>query len=95
MSGEIEHTIAWRGRSIRLRYQPRWMNSVDHLEIESEDGLPLPVTETGYRSRFFAPVDPPYTVDDLAELVTGWLDEEADTKAWRAAEEKRRQYSLF
>lgn len=95
MSSVIETTIAWRGRSIRLRYAPRHFTVVDRLEIESVDRAPLPITETGYEVRYPDACDPPMNEAELSELVIGWLDDEADTKAWRDAEEKRRQYSLL
>lgn len=93
MSGLIETTIAWRGRFIRLRYAPRHFTVVDRLE--SVGRAPLPITETGYEVRYPDASDPPMTEAELIELVISWLDDEAETKAWRDAEEKRRQYSLF
>lgn len=68
---------------------------IDRLEIRSENHAPLPVTDTGYDVRYFGPADPPYTAEQLSEMVLVWLDEAATSQAWRDAEEKRRQYSLF
>lgn len=95
MSAAIESEIVWRGRSIRLRYAALRWSVIDHVEIESVDGAPLPFTETGYISHFFDPVTPPYDQAQLIELVLIWLDETAKSKSWVEAETARTQYSLF
>jgi len=91
----VTTTIEWEGRTIRLSYYPRRWDVIDHIELESENRTPLPVTETGYKSHFFAPVTPPYTADELISHTRNWLDEAARDPDWLAAEERRRQLSLF
>lgn len=57
-----------------------------HLDIESIHSMrvPLPITDTGYRSHFH----PSGTIEarggDVATYVTAWLDEEATSSEWRA-----------
>lgn len=95
MSAAIECEIVWRGRSIRLRYAALRWSVIDHVEIQSVDGEPLPFTETGYLSHFFDPVTPSYDEAQLTELVLIWLEETAKSKSWIEAETARAQYSLF
>jgi hypothetical protein len=46
----------WRGIGLTIRHHPSWIRldagPVQHLEIESDGRVPLPVTDTGYRSHF-------------------------------------------
>jgi hypothetical protein len=91
----IETVMMWEGRSIRLSYDPVKWGIVDHLEIQSCDGAPLPVTGTGYRSHFFGPMTPALTIEELHDYVRAWFDEAARDPKWKAAEDKRRQLLLF
>jgi hypothetical protein len=84
-----QHTITWRGIALTITFTPDWLKVADHLEIETEGRVPLPVTETGYRSIFLhqgavarhgGPVS--YTI--------ARLDEEARRLGWSGA-----QLSLF
>jgi hypothetical protein len=48
---------SWNGIEFEIRWNPDYVafddgGSMAHLEIESLDRSPLPVTETGYRSHF-------------------------------------------
>jgi hypothetical protein len=49
-------TMDWRGMLVQVSYNPDWssMNLIAHLEIETQEPVraPLPLTETGYLSRF-------------------------------------------
>ena len=86
--------IVWRDIGVRIDYYPnRWNGPVDHIEITSDGRVPLPVTETGYRSNFL----PAGTVnhENLIDQVTSWLDEQAETEAWKAYENASKQLSLF
>ncbi|OXT01968.1 hypothetical protein B7H23_03250 [Notoacmeibacter marinus] len=89
-----ETTIEWEGRSIRLSYQPHYFQEMAHLEIRAADGEPLPMTETGYRSHFFA-TDEASGMDEVAALVRDWLDEEAQSKRWQDYFARSRQLELF
>ena len=88
------HKLVWRGKKIEVTYDPRSFAGYAHLQVRSQHGKPLPITETGYRSHFAHPVD----VDQLggpASYVESWLDVMAETKAWRRAERDGVQLALF
>lgn len=91
----IETTLIWEGRTVRLSYDPVERGIIDHLEIQSDDGGPLPITETGYRSHFFGPITPSFTESEVTAFVRAWLDEAALNPDWQAAEAARKQLSLF
>ena len=68
--------------------------SIAHFDITTENRVPLPFTETGYRSHFL----------DASELeeygtptdfVKAWLEESAKSKEWKAYEKKKNQLTLF
>lgn len=94
--------LNWQGQNIDIRFHKNIFPSaykslgyvLVHLEIETIDRSPLPITETGYRSHFCSlrgieahgtPVD----------FVRAWLDNEAQSQQWKAFEEKSRQLNLF
>ena len=87
--------IIWEGRLIRLSYTPRQWKVIDHLEIRADDGEPLPITKSGYRSHHFGPMEPVLTMSEVEEMLTAWLDKEAQTKRWKNYVEQSRQLSLF
>jgi hypothetical protein len=90
---EIE-TI-WEGREIRLSYFPRRWCTIDQVEIQAADGKPLPITETGFRSYFFRPLEPALGSDDVAQMITSWLDQEAASPAWQDYLRQSAQLWLF
>lgn len=90
---EIE--MIWEGRAIRLSYLARRWSTIDHVEIQAVDGKPLPITETGFRSYFFGPVEPALNPDEVVQMITTWLDCEAATPSWQAYIENSKQLSLF
>ncbi|TNE42954.1 MAG: hypothetical protein EP341_11690 [Sphingomonadales bacterium] len=85
-----EIRIDWRGIGMTLIFHPyRWGGPCDHIEIFSDGRVPLPVTETGYKSHFVvAGTIPP---EALVDHVTAWLDENARSDRWK----EQRQLSLF
>jgi hypothetical protein len=96
--------LTWNGIVIEVRYDADWLESyretygypLAHLEIESINPAkePLPMTETGYRSWFGAPAD----VDAEGapvEFVRLWLEHDARSDLWKAAQAERRQLTLF
>jgi len=89
-----EQTIEWDGRTLRLSYSPEYWSDVAHLEIHSEDGEPLPITETGYRSHFFLTNSPP-DMEEIITFVIEWLNEEAKTKQWCTYIAQSQQMELF
>lgn len=86
--------ISWRGIGIRVDFHPsRWNGPCDHVELHSDNCVPLPVTETGYRSHFLPSGF--VTAETLADQVIAWLDDQANTPEWRTHEEDSKQLSLF
>ena len=55
------------------------MSGTAHLEIRSENGEPLPITTTGYRSHFFL-TDKPPNMEEIIAFVTQWLNKEEKSK---------------
>jgi hypothetical protein len=94
MSALYTTRIEWRGIGIQLEFHAnRWNSPVDHIEIRSDNRVPLPITETGYKSHFLPAGQ--VTAETLIEAVTAWLDVEAQSDAWKRYEEASRQLSLF
>ena len=93
MTQEIIFT--WEGREDRLSYTPRWSEHIDHVEVHAIDGDPLPITETGYKSHFFPPVDPALTLPEVQAMVTDWLEVEAAKPAWKTYQQQTQQLNLF
>ena len=94
----------WRGIAIEVRYTPSWLESFETvfrrslalIEVTrlSPEHAVLPITETGYTSRFLAPDDVDACGGPTA-YVKAWLDEAAALPAWRKREIEARQMSLF
>ena len=74
-------------------YRQSWMNLyLAHIEVRAP--LPLPITETGYRSHF----DRSDTIEAAGRsvaFVLAWLDHEAGRPEWRAAQDRAAQLCLF
>lgn len=97
----IEHIpYRWRGITMQIIYTPDAhgpRTSVYHfsrLEVQTERRLPLPITDTGYKSQS----QPGGTIEAAGgpvAYVERWLDEAAKSGAWRAIEAELRQGSLF
>lgn len=95
------HTIIWRGITIEVRYDERWLDSdgplsIAHLELSTLDPerAPLPMTETGYRSHF-TPATVIAEAGGPVAFVRAWLDHAAASKAWKNEEGTARQMTLF
>lgn len=89
--------MSWRGRALTVRWARQWGSEnfpISHLEVRSDDGQPLPITETGYRSHFVG-AESVEAWGCPTDYVRAWLDHEADTDAWREHEAASRQLSLF
>ena len=96
---DIKSTLLWRGIKIEIDYKSNYFESksgfsIAHLDITTENRVPLPFTESGYRSHFL----------DASELeeygtptdfVKTWLEETAKSKKWKEQERKQNQLSLF
>jgi hypothetical protein len=88
-------TITWESRQVRLSYHPRRFTAIDHVEVQSLDGQPLPISETGYRSHFFGPVEPALPIEDVTAMMMGWLNSEAAKAEWQSYLKDSQQLSLF
>ena len=53
-SKAIKGRLVWRGVQIAVRYEPESCCDFSHLELRvaMPDAMPLPVTDTGYRSHY-------------------------------------------
>ena len=87
--------IEWEGRLVRLSYNPAFSACTGHVEVRSDDGEPLPITETGYRSHFFSWRDDPPDLAEVTEKVIAWFDEEACKPKWQSYLVTQKQLSLF
>ena len=87
-------TADWQGITLSVRYCPNWSDAIArvygeplaHLEIQSEGGEGLPITETGYRSHFVSP----RSIEEhggAVDYVIAWLDDEAGKQGWGAAQQ--------
>lgn len=95
-----EHSTIWEGIALQITWCPGWFQSkrvdysVAHLEVRSETGEPLPISETGYRSHFL----PREAVEEYGgpvQYVTAWLGHEGASANWQNYIRERRQLSLF
>ena len=99
MSGTYQSfRFEWQGIGIEVRWAARWTTSavypIAHLELISEGRVPLPLTETGYRSHFIAREDVESMGGPVA-YATAWLDHEAQSESWKRQAEASKQLSLF
>jgi len=90
----IFKTIVWRGTRIEITYVTGYFSGMDHIEIHTENRMPIPITETGYKSHFF-PTGGLGEFQTTVDYVRAWLEHEAKSKAWNAQEFASRQLSLF
>ena len=91
----------WNGIEIEIRWNPDYLVYDDkrhatHLEVVSvsPERAPLPITETGYRSRFM-PISDMEGYDSPEAFVEAWLDYASRSPEWKALEAASRQLSLF
>lgn len=92
------YSHTWEGFSLAIRWCPLWLSNelvnTGHLEIYSEDKLPLPITETGYRSHFIRKE----VIEDAGgaiAYVQAWLEHGAKSKSWQQQRASLQQPSLF
>ena len=90
------HAITWEGIALQVKWCPVWceLTGIGHLQIASEDGSALPMTETGYRSHFVHG-EHVEALGGPVSYVLAWLDEAAQGPAWREARARRDQLDLF
>lgn len=90
-------TFVWRDVTCRVRHTPNYLSKGwSHVEliVTKPKNAPLPITSTGYLSHFLD--------EQLLRQAGGpvrffldWIEREAKTKQWAAAEFKWRQGDLF
>ena len=70
---------------------------IAHLQVKSIDPprVPLPITESGYRSHFCPCGMVEERGGDVVAQVKAWLDEEARSPNWKAYLVASRQGDLF
>lgn len=97
----IEHIpFKWRGISIRIMYTPNAYGSpasiyhFSRLEVQSDSRMPLPITDTGYKSQTL-PGGSIEAAGGPVAYVELWLEQAAQSKEWRAMEAALRQGTLF
>jgi len=94
------HRLEWNGLVIEVRYCRSWSRAYEatydyplaHIEVRST--VPLPITETGYRSHFTS-VDEIEAAGGAVAFILSALDEAAKDAAWIKREEASRQMALF
>lgn len=86
----------WRGIGLEIRHCVNWcaMVGMDHIEVISDGRMPLPITETGYKSHFL-PRERIAEFGSATDYVLAWLDHAAVAESWRRREAEARQLSLF
>lgn len=89
--------LTWRNTRLTIRFERRFLGSsliTAHLQIESAGRVPLPITETGYKSHFMTAEMIDAEGGPIA-YVQAWLDDAARSADWREAESARAQLTLF
>jgi hypothetical protein len=102
---EQTHSFLWNSIKIEITYNPDYSEAskkiagyrLAHLQVFSKNRVPLPITETGYRSHFV----PAKRIEGFAspiDFVRAWLTELEQGKKWQAHLKnvrKQSQMSLF
>ncbi|MEA3043132.1 MAG: hypothetical protein QOH47_970 [Sphingomonadales bacterium] len=92
----IRRKLVWRGVLIAIQYAPEGCGFSARLELRvtAPEGVPIPVTESGYRSHHVYPFQVK-SVGGPVAYVRKWLDQEARSLAYRRALDRWRQLDLF
>lgn len=88
------HAITWEGIALQVRWCPNWCNIIAHLEIQSDNDVPLPITETGYRSHFIHAEHIEAEGGPVAYALA-WLEHEGSKSGRQSQRDALRQLSLF
>ena len=97
--------LVWDGININITYKPDYSEvtkrifkySLAHLELQTENKEPLPITESGYRSHFTNAAEIE-AFDTPVDFVKTWLNEKSKSKAWQKHKKKQvqeKQLKLF
>ena len=93
-SSPITSMLIWNGIKIMIKHEPNRCGDFDHIELQSENLVPLPLTRTGYFSHFcYETQIEPY--GSALAFMQAWMDHEAMKPEWRAFEQASKQLSLF
>jgi hypothetical protein len=85
--------LIWEGIEIVLSHHTRrYGGTFDHIELRASERLP--VTETGYRSRFIHQ-DELALWDSPEAFVLEWLNDAARHPDWQEYRQQSRQLTLF
>ena len=98
-SQPTEHyQISWHGIDVQVIYHPDaygFCEGYAHLEIQTtRPRVPLPITETGYRSLFLPRISIEQSGGPV-DYATLWLDTASRSPAWKATEMDLNQGQLF
>lgn len=85
--------MSWDNRLIQVSYLANWLRS-GHWHLELRCDRALPVTQTGYRSRFIVG-ELPGDNHAIRDFVLGWLNGAAEDPKWQKSREDDRQLNLF
>jgi len=88
--------VTWRGIDVEIRHCRAWctLTGISHVEVMSTGRVPLPITETGYRSQFTAPENVAQ-YGTVESYVLAWLDHSSQSRDWKIRETEARQLFLF
>ena len=89
--------FTWRHVTLSVKHTRDYLASgQSHLELSvvAPKGCPLPITDTGYRSHFIEAAELEAAGGPVA-FIKAWLDREATSKTYKAAEQRWRQGDLF
>jgi hypothetical protein len=88
----MDLSINWEGIDIVVSHSTEnWHKPFEHIELRAD--LPLPVTETGYRSHFIHP-DELALFDGVEDFVRQWLGQ-YDSPKYREQLDQSKQGELF
>jgi len=101
MENKDVFNITWQGIEIEITCsKPVYLSShrkiygYGMLHIEVKSTLPLPITETGYKSIFISEPELAGKGGSL-KYVTSFIDAEAKSEKWKNSLENSRQFNLF
>lgn len=93
-------TLTWRRIDIQIdfkastfeAYKQTYGVALAHIEVKADERLPF--TETGYRSMFL-PLPEVESYGGVTAFVEAWLEDAAQSKAWKKYDQDRQQLRLF
>lgn len=95
-STALTHWFTWRHVRCKVIETPDYFAGQTHLELHAiaARDVPLPITQTGYRSHFIA-AQALVAAGGAVAFFTAWMDAEAQSRSYRNAEFRWRQGELF